>query len=617
MSFTTEKNKTDSNKIVLVEIDFPIEYADFINYEAGIWFMNLTPGTVTVEGSDGQIGFYGDQNTKKYNEIGSLTVDNTIYLKVDDLDELRAQDSSFYYDNGNTTLYIHFEDWHHPLGKIIMLGIVNGFSIKDDKQRGAYYNDIYYSPRVLKIPNLTKRKDKLFFGFLQYQTGSISFINSDGFFEDLLETNNFYGQPVRVFLGFEGFEYEDFRQVYSGYIENYRIDFKKFTISSQDSRKRLSRTLPTRQFSLADYPDINEDNIDKNKPIAYGVVRNAPAILTNENGAEPFVFMFMDTTDNDAGALTAVYSEGVDITGSVLASDLSAGTFNLSDADTFDADDQLKTITCDFTGADGKANALDAVKDMMLIYDNKAFIASNYNLAEYNYETSIAADVGIYIFDDKPFNDVIGEAMVSINGIFFFQDDGKITVRTYDEDRSPRRTIERFEWLSDPSRPFPSDEFLTSVRINYNKDQEEDEYLTYLNKTLETATRKIFKQYKQKTIETLLTDESDAIALSSEIMSISSQIAYHVDKRKTKLQHIDLEIMDFIVADVSRNSVDFDDIEKQVYEIIGITKDLNTNKLSFDLIYVQDYEEQDVDYIQGDLYYDYIWGDRLHAITSF
>jgi len=127
LSFDTYKNLPVSKKIVLLEIDLPIKESQandiLINYEAGLWYNKLTPGAVYVTGSDGQIGYYENQNEDDYKDVTAVKVDGIDYVKVLSLAELRVQQESFYYDKDTTELYFHFADWRQPLDSNIIINI--------------------------------------------------------------------------------------------------------------------------------------------------------------------------------------------------------------------------------------------------------------------------------------------------------------------------------------------------------------------------------------------------------------------------------------------------------------------------------------------------------------
>jgi hypothetical protein len=594
MSFDTEKIKPSSKKIVLVEIDKPVIVDHLINHEAGIWETTLYT-TTTVLGSDLEIGYYGDINsTIEYNNIKSCKVDGVNYTQVFSLADLRLQNEGFYFDKANQKVYFHFNNWEQPLDKKISVGQVEGYCDKVDQVRadGCYYNDIYYAPRVLSLPSFSKKKDSNFFGVIQYQGGTIVIDNtdSDDNFDDVNDFDIF-GQPIRVFFGFEGFEYNEYKQLIQGYIEDYDIDESKFKINFQDYRKQLSREIPIRQFSQTDYPYLADDLVNTYKPLAWGYVRGRAAICLNQYEAEPFQFMFVDTTDHDATELIMVYVNGIEKTPSNV--DLTAGTFELSDVQ---VDDNFDDVTCDFIGFDVSdsgqyANGFDVIVDIIEIYDNIPFLTSNYNDADWFIARAAGRDVGLYVIEPTQIIELIGKITDACDGIFFFQGDGKRTARVYSASRAITKTIQSDEWLKGSFiKKHPSTEYLTSVIIKYNENESNDndntKYKQILNNTYEDEVFNIYKKYQQKTFPTILAWEVDAVAKAENIMSFS-KIIPEIVTRKTASQNIDLEIMDFVVAEHNRQSDTTKDWK--VYEILGIRPDPLKAEVTLTMKEIRDY----------------------------
>ena len=84
-----------TDKIILFEISLPITQHDWINESAGIWGMTLTPSVLTVTDDYGVVGYYRNTNTKKFPDISSVTIGDTIYLKTYSMDDLKDQNESF------------------------------------------------------------------------------------------------------------------------------------------------------------------------------------------------------------------------------------------------------------------------------------------------------------------------------------------------------------------------------------------------------------------------------------------------------------------------------------------------------------------------------------------
>lgn len=617
MSFSEKILQPQSHPIVLFEYDLPVNNDVLINYEAGIWYNILTPGNVTFTDDYGNVWYYPNTNEIEYN-IQSLKIGSKNYTKVTSLADLRIQDASFYYNSATTKIYIHFEDWEPPLAKIILLGSVTGFSTEADRVDGAFYENVYYDPRIQNIPALNIKKDPLFFGKIAFNSGSVSMANNDGFFDNF-DDQNAFRQAARFLLGFEGEPYSEYQKVFSGYLENYSRDFENFTVTIQDLRKSLSRPIPDNYFTVAEYPNMDPDNEDYPKPLAYGQVRKAPVICINEDETTPtnYEFLLADTTYHDIDSVVAIFELDENITSTATWSvDTTTGILSIAEADVGDPLDVSVTFN-GFVDDDGDliTNAMDVIQDLMFYYGDIAFIDTNFNLTNWNIAKADSRDIGIFIDDETEIIDAIGEIINSTNGIFFTQLDGKYTAKIFDEDREPAKTIENYEWIGNPKIKNNGSEFLSSVQILYNKDLKDDKYLKYLNARKQSEALALYKSYQQKDFETLLYTEADALALSDLIMEQSYTVR-DVVTRKVKMQHYGLEIGDFVIANpTTRPSGDITDFG--VWEVIGKQINLNNFEITLTLKYIKEYTESTTVYTQGWGLANFGFGTFGHGATRF
>ncbi len=610
MSFTTFKNKPISKKIILAEFDIPIEGDVLINYEAGIWHMTLTPGVVTIEGESGEIGYYENQNEIDYLDISSLKVDDDDFVKVYNFANLRTQEGSFYYEKLTTKLYIHFYDFDYPLNKIIIPGVVYGFCDKVDRIKGAYYNDTYYEPRIESVPSINKSKDPLFFGLMRFEGGNVVLNNKDGYF-DKFKDANMYRQAARIKFGFEGLDYDEYRTVYTGYIEKYNWNFKKFTVALQDIRKGLSRSLPVNFITKTDYPNLSDSNNHAPKPLIYGKVYNVPLMCLNEEdgSATNYEFLIMDTEYHNVTQVHNVYIDGELLDPANYS--VNAATGILTIASTY-VSDALSSVTADVTGANIK-NALAVVRDILHKYDARAFITPNFNTAEWNLAEADARNIGIFINEDKEIQEIIEDCCKASDVQVIVQDDGKYTARMYYEDRTPVQTIHADEWLGEPQVQTDETKFLSSCVVKYAKNYDDDSYLQYRNTAYEQEVLKRYKSYQGKTFETILADEAGAIAKSEVVMQLSKKIT-DIVKRKVKTQHIDLEIMDMIIASPATRPEGEE--TKGVWEVIGINKILSRGELELSTRFVKNYIPFPLpEYSTGYIYNHYMIGHHMHAVA--
>ncbi len=609
MAYSTKIKEPSQDPIVLFEVDLPLENTLWINEGAGLWKKNLTPGTVTVTGSNDEEGYYGTQNTTIY-FIQSMRVNNQIFSKMSSWANMEAQNKSFYYDQSITTIHAHFDQFNPPyVYENIILGATKGFCNRVDPANDGLYNNVVYDPRIISVPDVERKKDFLFFGLLQYTGGTVVLQNIDGELDSLRDAN-LMSQASRFLAGFAGDAYSDFKLFDGFFVDDYSFNFDEFRLEIVDIRKRLSRTLPVAQFDATTYPDIDPKNVGENIPMPIGQVYDAPAICTNdEEAGSPATYTFKLAyigTDNftqygvKAGQTIVVRVDGADSLDTV-ALDAATGTFTLkvltldgNDAwvsGDYDPKKHKGKVAVDFigyvdNGNDAIENNLDVLKLVVSEFLGIVYIGDNYNTTEWAAEAAGVFDIGIFINDDLEVSELIEMCCTTEDGVYLIQDDGKITFKTSDTSKAISLTIYDDEIPEDvlPEIDPRTQEYLSSVIIAYAKQYKEKRFLKQLNNTYEQEVLNNYGRYKQRTIETLLTNSTDATAKAEAIMLSSKTIPIIVGIQ-TGLQTSELEIFDTINAEIDRPDKALFGMAK--YEVLGVSKRLMDGAVDLTLKYVE------------------------------
>lgn len=546
---------------------------------AGLWFIVVSPGSVTVTDDQDQTGYYGYTNAILYN-IKSLRADGIFYSKTDSIEDCLLTDSSFYYDSTTTRLYVHFDNFNPPWGYDIFFGAAIGYSMGGTDH---YYNNVYYPPVLSKIFNVKRSKDPLFYGLLQFTSGTVELINASGLF-DAWRSWNLYAQPSRIMGGEDGDTYAELDTFFTGSIGPTSRTWSSMSVKNEDIRKRLTQPIARNLLTLAEYPDLNESSVDSPKPVAYGPINNAPCICLNEEESgspSTYTFLLCDTEWNLVTSLDAVYVEGVDQL-SHATLDATAGTFTLSTSYYNPGDN----VTASFTI--GISNGVEIIKDIISNYDKKPFLNSFWNVGEVTVAASVSRATSLYIDDDTDIKSCIEKICSDIDAIFFAQDNGKYNIRIYNQDRLYSKIILVDDWIDEPKIDDNQDQFLTSVIIKYNHDIDADTWYQYENKDYEDVAFAIYKTYKVKAYETGLTTLAAAIEKSETILDYSANVRDIITRSvKFKTDSDDfttLEIMDFIIcAPESR----VNDIPVYaLYEVLGLEKNFSTFELKITMRYV-------------------------------
>ena len=562
MNFNDFLKQPASKKIAIVEIDTPL-YFTWNNYQSGIWFAYVPAAKQTDTDDYGNIAYIGNDDSQYYN-FQSVNVNGELYSEVASLSLCISTNKSWFYDTANEKIYIHFESFEPPcVYAVIAPGAAIGFTNQIDQTTNNYFEDIYYEPLITGIPNFTKKKDSLFFGLIQYQGGSISFDNTGGYFDNFA-TRDLYGQPVRIKLSFEGLDYSDSLLVYSGRVEDFIHDFKTFKLNVIDIRKLLSRKLPINVFNTTDYPSMDNKLIGIPIPLIYGPGVKVPAYKTSSGH-----WKFADTTYNNIDSGITVYNKKTEATFSHSGTGAD-GTFTGADTD-----DKLY-VTC---SQSTKKNGLDIITDLLETYEGIDYNSSNYDTTEWETEKAGVMDEGIWIGKGnlKTSADIIEQICTDNQGIFDVLADGRFTYRSYNPDRTPSIEIFEDELLDDPSIKYDSEEFLSSVKVEYSKDWLEKESEIFTNDDYESEVYGRYRQYKERTFETALTSETDAETLTDSIMEISKFI-YPIIGLTTKTQNIGMRILDNILYTFARQNGN-EILARSRFQVLGVQLDLTNYKM--------------------------------------
>lgn len=504
-------------KTILLEIDSLEAQTRFVHYKAGIATMTLT-----------QLGEFSsfDFGTSDYNttekSIESLTViENDIptdYTAADSIADCVAQNASFYFNSTTQQLYVHFDDYTpYWLYDFIDIGVVAGYS-----NNGVNTGTSYYPPRLI-TDGLTVEyeKDPLYAGLIKFKEYTFSLRNGDHELDDLA-SQDLYGNATRIKVGSETDDYADFKTLFEGRVSSVpEIRFDEVTVDAQDKRKFLSRGIPTSRFNQTDYPNLPDDFVGENIPIAFGDLRGVPLVPINT-----YQFKICDPLTDEYGGITSidsVYVDGVEVT-----PDSQSLTDCTVTIDSADADREFsKKVTADITGySDGSGlidNGLYVLRKLLRIYGGVQYLASNYNTTEYDSYEATANDIALFV-EDEDLSDVIEHIALSMFGIFYVQPDGKYSFKKTDEDRASAQTISEDDIISEPYAEYDEENFLTSVKIKYNKKQDANTYQRFVYDDLQDTIFLQYRQYREKEYETALTNSTDAEEMAVEVMDISKQI---------------------------------------------------------------------------------------------
>ncbi len=594
-----------SLKITLLELDIGRMHGQWFNRRAGVWYYNFS-GTYALIDAAFLAGVVGLDIAR----VGSVKSDGIPLAAVTGLDAVQTNELSFWWDSANLGLYVHIQNGDEPSIHQMFYGEAIGVA-----NVPCDYNGFHYQPRLRSVPSIRKSKDPVFFGKIAFEGGRVAIENGDGYFDTFGEDNDLFGNAARILVGFEGLAYADFLPAFSGYIEDIEIGPDTMEVTIADKRKYLARKVPDTALEQTTYPNLADGNIGKVKPLAYGVIRRAPAICLNEEenpAPATYTFLLADTDRHPLHAITTVYVD--DVVTVPASTDLTAGTFTLAAADYTPG----QAVLADFEGYEDDggaliANALDVARDLLVAYFPMNYNELFFNTGEWNLARARSPDIAYFGREPVEVIQIIEQISSSVFGNFIVQDDGRYTYRLYNEFAASLQTIPKEELLEGPPRlRYATQEVLSSTRIGYARDWGNDEYLYLADTSQKDAIYERYRVLREGKFDTLLPDAVAAQSFSDKVLQLSGWVQRFFETR-TKLQPIQREIGDLVTVDLNRPSGT--GLGWVVAEVMGVEKNLTAFEVILTCRIVERVHE--TVYEQGEYYGDGYYGDGLYSDTQY
>lgn len=277
MDFDQFQNKTESSKVVIAEVTPALDLS----------VMTLSTGSNTYYMPIEKIGlkssgFYFHPPFKDAIEDGIALTHLTGPEAVD------QTAGSWYFDETDGNIFVHTSDSSIPSNHSI-LGV---FPLYFSTQ-AVTTEDRFYNPRISDVPiSISSTAEDVYFSATSVGGGSISFDNSDSFFDRLSSKYIWKNRDISIAIGEKEMTVASYATIFTGRLRDRKLTDKQVSFSIQDKREYLHKNLPERVFSKKDYPQLDDAFENKPIPVAYGFFEKAPAykIDTTAKG----VFKFAD-----------------------------------------------------------------------------------------------------------------------------------------------------------------------------------------------------------------------------------------------------------------------------------------------------------------------------------
>ncbi len=600
-------DKANSKKIILGELDIGEQQVVWFNYSPFTWYVDFDAEYDRI-GSE----FLSGVSAQDIVSVGSVACDAAPLREAASVAAVEAEENTFFWDATTRRCYIHLVDGDRPSLHRMVIGIVYGVANHGVVLEGT--STIYW-PRLKGAPRISKSRDPLFYGRLEYGGGTLSLDNSDGVYNLLAEDEDVFGNSLRLFLGFDNEPRASFRQLYSGTVGKIKVGQTLLDIDVADNRKYLIAEIPDKVFTLDDYPDLKPGNNGKHIPVGYGVLRNVPVVCTNEDESPApatYIFKVLDVSRHPHGmhAISAVRVDGVAKTPA--STDPTNGTFTLAAADY----DPGQKVTADIEGYEDDSgalifNPLDIITDIIERWLGIPYSATAYDQALWAAMRLQVPDVAYFANKPTKVNEIIEEICVSIRGLFLSDRFGRWSFRIVNHAAYPVRTLEGYRLLEAPVIEYDPEQTIGVALIGYDRNWSEDEfkYLRDDSRRAEVLAR--YKLAPEQTFDTLLTNSADAQAFATAALAEGAFIQRPFSVRGP-MSDVLSEIGDIVHTElICPDGQPF--IGTVRAEVIGVDYDLLIAQEVLHCLIIE--VERPSTYIEGDFYNDLFYGDGYWAQT--
>lgn len=445
-------------------------------------------------------------------DITQITVDFlSQYNEVTSYADLLLQDQSFYFDDVNQFLYVHFPVYTSPLFNFIQQGRAFGYC----DQQLVYVDNIEYLPLIRNVSNISVSQDIKGYKKLNFLSGSLELSNVGGeldyFDSEVLNGNDARLYYLETVQGQTDYTQADLLPIAGAYIEDFSLSLRSCEIDIKDKRKSGDIKIPTELFLESDYTYIEDTYKNKVIPRAYGLIRQSYATPVDASTSNVVYRQAQELTSLGTVQvlINDVWTNKTPVGGTI---NLATGTFTLPTS----RDTSGNPYKCRVIGSVGIDidNPLDIIKDINERYLNIAFTDSNYNISEWNTCGSALANVGLLLDKATALYEVIRIIQDGSDRGFRYETDnnGYRTARLDDPDREESFYIENVQIQNIDEIGYETDfELLAStVTVRYAKDYSDGDYLTVFNDDNAAYSLETYRVQNSQEFETLLTSSTDA-----------------------------------------------------------------------------------------------------------
>ena len=425
----------------------------------------------------------------------------------------------------------------------------------------------------LEIPYFTIKLSDNISGMTLNQGFNISLINNDGYFDDE-EKWNLFNTPIYIKKAIvENPEYEDFKTIRSGLVENISSDYNSFQITVSDKLRAMGEPICNiiKQSEFLGVI-IEEKYLNKNIPVIYGTKKIKLLKLdeTHYVGAE-FISSVLHVFNRDGENITWTYNSITNIIETVVEAD--------------------SAIITGYT--ENKIG--EVIKDIITRKTNIQFNNSNWNEEEINEYINRSPRINTSITSGNVKN-AVQDILKNDMAFFIQQVDGRFTIRkygmNYDTHYIPSWVITQ---RPEKSWDNAQENYFSSCIINYGN-IDDNEINSFLYAERENEAENMYRRIVKKIFDTELVELQDAKNLA-ELLSDRYTTMKQTLKLAIGIDTSNFELLDYVVLPAKINDREFSKQELWLIKEINPAQDIltlesvNIIDLSGEYPDTQNYEE--------------------------
>jgi hypothetical protein len=405
-------------------------------------------------------------STEETDRVVSVIIDGVSLTESDTIEDCLGTLETWLWDG--STVYINSATDPRGYDTTTLLMLRYDYATEEKTLDGKYYGG-----RLIDAPDLSVRIEEAFSDPTQVGGGSISLTNGDRFFNRRMENRWDAGRTVIKL----GCDYADYVMPYSEYqtIGTWNNDSwdlsDSFDLTLKEIKERIKKEIPIEYFTRDAYPQINESDDSKVKPIIYGKVYGCAPICVDIEAKKFICAGHRIKSIGQVRADNSSYWEGVTVTDT----NISDASFVFSD---WDGSQELSVDIEGKTDENGFLidNPSDIIKDLLATIgetdiDVTSFATSKTALDRGQYLPSgqriTTSPVSVYLAEETDVFDVISEINQAVGSYLYSDANGKYHYDVFEIDRGEGLSVFKEEQITDFETETETTERISYAKVSY------------------------------------------------------------------------------------------------------------------------------------------------------